>query len=580
MRLRSLLFIPMLLAFVCALGVPGLAQALPGIAVPSSAPVQLPGSAGIRQEGLYMTAPISVDGNPLFRIAIQGAATATQTALIERAQTIQGAIGQLLAVASNGKSAATLYSPGSLEIDVQPAGNQLLLVAIDKTHAAPLPILTVTSSDAQYHKQPAQTLAQSWRTTLQKALVAALLKRQPAEIKRNYNDLLRVGIGMILGTVLLWGLFSLVRRRARVARDEAESSERNVARIQSEGSPEQEHAAGWRERFIAATARAAEPEQRLSVLRSLAAAIVWFGILAWVGAIAWALLLFPQTIPFGQVLIRTAVGIAFIWLVAGLLDRVLDIVIARVSRAYATPMRSASEDETRGALRAPTVARAIGGFKAFALIFVAALATLSQLGIPIGSVVTIGGIAALAITFAAQNLVRDFLNGFLVLLEDQYVVGDYIQIGTWNGIVEQLTLRVVQIRDGRGNLITIPHSSAIQVVNSSRNWSRIDYRVAVDQSANLAQAIALLRSTIEDLAREDAWHETVLDAVEWIGVESISNSGITLRASIKTAPLRQFELRREINARVITAFRDSKVVLGSDPGTPTITLAAASPDPE
>jgi len=570
----------MLLAFVCALEAPGLGQTLPGIAVPSSAPVQLPGSAGIRQEGLYMTAPIDVDGNPLFRIAIQGAATATQTALIERAQTIQSAIGQLLAVASNGKSAATLYSPGSLEIDVQPAGDQLLLVAIDKTHAAPLPILTVTSSDAQYHKQPAQTLAQSWRTTLQKALVAALVKRQPAEIKRNYNDLLRVGIGMILGTVLLWGLLTLVQRRARAARDEAESSERNVARIQSEGSPEQEHASGWHERFIAATARAAEPEQRLSVLRSIAAAIVWFGILAWVGAIAWALLLFPQTIPFGQVLIRTTVGIALIWVVAGLLDRVLDVVIARVSHAYAMPLRSASEDETRSALRAPTVARAIGGFKAFVLIFVAALATLSQLGIPIGSVVTIGGIAALAITFAAQNLVRDFLNGFLVLLEDQYVVGDYIQIGTWNGIVEQLTLRVVQIRDGRGNVITIPHSSAIQVVNSSRNWSRIDYRVAVDQSANLVQAIALLRSTIEDLAREDAWHEAVLDAVEWIGVESISNSGITLRASIKTAPLRQFELRREINARVITAFRDAKVVLGSDPGTPTITLAAASPDPE
>ncbi len=527
-----------------------------------------------------MTAPIGVDGNPLFRVAIQGTSAATQTALIERTQTIQSAIAQLLAVVPSGKTAATVYSPGSLEIDVQPAGNQELLVAIDKTHAVPLAILTVTSSDAQYHKQPAQTLAQSWRTTLQKALVAALVKRQPAEIKRNYNDLLRVGIGMVLGTLLLWGLFTLVKRRARVARDEAESSERNVARIQSEGSPEQEHASGWRERFIAATARAVEPEQRLSVLRSIAAAIVWFGILAWVGAIAWALLLFPQTIPFGQVLIRTSVGIALIWVVAGLLDRVLDIVIARVSRAYAAPLRSASEDETRSALRAPTVARAIGGFKAFLLVFVAALATLSQLGIPIGSVVTIGGIAALAITFAAQNLVRDFLNGFLVLLEDQYVVGDYIQIGTWNGIVEQLTLRVVQIRDGRGNVITIPHSSAIQVVNSSRNWSRIDYRVAVDQSANLVQAIALLRSTIEDLAREDAWHEAVLDAVEWIGVESISNSGITLRASIKTAPLRQFELRREINARVITAFRDSKVVLGSDPGTPTITLAAASPDPE
>ncbi|MHB8147894.1 MAG: mechanosensitive ion channel family protein [Vulcanimicrobiaceae bacterium] len=580
MHLRSLIIVPTFLAFVCALGVPGVAQVLPGIAVPSAAPVQLPGSTGIRQDGLYLTAPISVDGNPLFRIAVQGTTGQSQTALIERSQTIDAAVAQLLATVSNGKTAGTVYSPGSLEIDVQPDADQQLLVAIDKTHTAPLPILTVTSVDAKYHKQTAAALAQSWRATLQSALVAALLKRQPAEIKRNYNDLVLVGIGMLLGTLLLWGLFAFVQQRARFVRAEVESSERTVDRVQSEGSPEQEHASGWRERFIAATVHAAEPEQRLAILRSIAAAIVWSGILGWVGAIAWALLLFPQTIPFGQVLIRTVLGVATIWIVAALLDRVLDVVIGRVSRAYTMPLRSASEDETRGALRAPTVARAIGGFKTFVLIFVAALATLSQLGIPIGSVVTIGGIAALAITFAAQNLVRDFLNGFLVLLEDQYVVGDYIQIGTWNGIVEHLTLRVVQIRDGRGNVITIPHSSAIQVVNSSRNWSRIDYRVAVDQSANLGQAIALLRSTIEDLAREDAWREAVLDAVEWIGVEAVSNSGITLRASIKTAPLRQFELRREINARIITAFRDAKVILGSDPGTPTITLAAASPDPE
>jgi small conductance mechanosensitive channel len=150
-----------------------------------------------------------------------------------------------------------------------------------------------------------------------------------------------------------------------------------------------------------------------------------------------------------------------------------------------------------------------------------------------------------------------------VLFEDQYVVGDYITINAQSGIVENLSLRMAQIRDTGGNLITIPHSSVTSVVNHSRNWSRVDYRVSVDPGADIGKALAAVRYAIGEVAREERWRGMVLDPVEWIGVDGMSRDGIIIRASMKTAPLRQFELRRAINERVHARLLEANIGLGA-----------------
>lgn len=563
-------------ALLCANARIASAQSLPGIAIPSSAPIQLPGALAIQNDGVFTTAPISIDGVALFRIAQQttapGAPLSAALLIAQREQLIESSIGQLLAGVSTGTVVGTVYSPTSLRVVVQPGTDQAVLSAVDATHSDQQSILTVTSVDARYNRQSVKLLAEQWRTQLQTALVAALQKRQPAQIKRNYTDLFHVGWYLVALTLLLWILHALLRRRIRTLDEIVEANARAIDAVQSEGVPDEGELPAWHHRFVLAALRAVKPEQQRALWRNVAALVVLLGVIAWLGTITWALLLFPETMRVGHALFHTSVAIVSIWVGIAVLDRVLDLVIGRIAAAYSTPNVLASEDELRSALRAPTIARAVSGFKTFVLIFAAMLATLAQIGIPIGSVVTIGGIAALAITFAAQNLVRDFLNGFLVLLEDQYVVGDYIEISGWAGVVELLTLRVVQIRDGRGNLITIPHSSAIQVVNASRNWSRIDYRIAIDPTAKLDEALAILRTTIEELGRDAEWRDAVLDPVEWIGVESVALAGLVLRVSIKTAPLRQFDVRREINARIHAAFAKAGIPLGLDPGTSTFTM--------
>ncbi len=291
-------------------------------------------------------------------------------------------------------------------------------------------------------------------------------------------------------------------------------------------------------------------------------------LLIWFGAAAWALLEFPQTAPAGHALMRNVFGVAAIWAVALVIDRALTITVDRLPTLWELRAFGSAEDQQRQLLRAPTIARALGGFKSFVLAFVAGLATMTQIGIPVGSVVTIGGVAAIAISLAAQNLIRDVVSGFLVLIEDQFVVGDFVTINGNRGTVERLTLRMVQVRDATGSLVTISHSAETSVINHSRNWSRVDYEISVDVASNVAFAISLLRQQIADLESDPDWKDAIVEPAEWIGIDAMSRDGAIVRARIKTAPLRQFALRRELNERVIKAFAAAKIGYGA-PVPPT-----------
>ena len=500
----------MLFALVCTRG--ALAQAI----VPGLAPTAAP------HHGVFVSAPIAIDGVVALRVAALASPPPDAMPLTTRVFLIDSAVAQLLATEPD--SSATLYDPDSFKVSVKQEGSEFALVATDKHHASPFPILTVTAQDARFANLTTGELAAQWQQTLQTQLKNALERRQPAEISRGATLLWRVAI--LLAALSLIGvlLFRLLRNR-------------------------------------------------------LAAVIVaWIIALLWFAAITYGLMLFPQTVRYGTAILGASIRVASIWLGAFVLERLFTLGIYQWVRFWAL-IGVPPGHQARYLLRVPTMSRALVGFVRFVIVFVGVLATLSALEIPIASVVTIGGIAALAVGFAAQSLVRDCLNGILVLFEDQYVVGDYIMIGDYNGVVEHLTLRVVQIRDSRGNLITIPHSSVNQVVNSSRNWSRVDYRVAIDPNADPRKAMDVLTATIEALREDPRWKGSIVEPVEWVGLESMSRNGVILRVSVRTAPLRQFDVRREINLRVHDAFVKAGIPLGNDPSAPFVTAPTASLDP-
>jgi len=533
------------------------AQTLAQLTLPSTAPT----ASSIVQNGAFLSAPIVLDGSTLFRIAEQANAPASQLPIALRQSDVQTVLAQLVAMTANGRS--TDYDPQTLRVHIKRSGDLDSLEAVDAKHADPLPIVTVTSVDANFNALSIDSLATEWQTVLQSSLIRALERREPAVERRSLGLVARVAAACAAASLVLWMLTSYLGRLRDAADTEAAARERDVKSQQARVVAGSESLPRARRRFLALSLKNLEPERRARLYRAVAETLVWAGVLAWFALITWAFSLFPQTTPLSDSLSRGTLRVVTTLVATGLLNRVLDIVIARIASASQHRPFANSEDRARLMLRIPTIARALAGFKTFVLVFLAILAILGEIGVPIGSVVTIGGLAAIALSLAAQNFVRDFVNGSLVLFEDHYVVGDYVTINTASGIVEHLSLRMVQIRDAKGDVVTIPHSSVTTVFNQSRNWSRVDYRVPVDPAADVVKAVDVVRSAIETLANEDEWRGVAVLPVESIGIDDLSKDWAIVRASIRTAPLRQFEFRRELNARVLAAFGAANIPLGA-----------------
>jgi small conductance mechanosensitive channel len=530
------------------------------LTLPTAAPG--PAVSGLVVQGLFETAPIVLDGVTLFLLGAPINPPVTQLPIAARVANVQTALTQLLAENGTGKNATTVFDPLTLRVHLKREGDVAVLEAVDAKHMDPLPIVTVTTNDARSNGTNVDALAAQWQSTLQSALVHALGLRQPAAEKRSFRQIINVGIALVVVSLLVFAGLRLVWRE--IEKLEGDLAQRSAtAAAQSPLAPEEPAANKRRRRFFALSLRSLEPARRLTLYSALAETVIWGTLLAWLIAITWSLSLFAETTPLAQSIAHGAFGVATTIVVTGLLNRILDVLIGRAADAWRVRRFGTSDDRARLLLRIPTIARTLSGAKTFVLVFVGVLTIFGQIGVPIGSVVTIGGLAAIALSLAAQNFVRDFLNGFLVLYEDQYVVGDFVTINAFSGSVELLTLRMVQIRDAAGDLITIPHSSVVNVVNQSRNWSRVDYRVPVDPAADVPQALEIVRKQIEALASEGNWTHDIGAPLEWIGIDTLSRDGVILRASIKTAPLRQFELRRQINDRVRTAFAQAGITLGA-----------------
>jgi small conductance mechanosensitive channel len=524
-----------------------------------------PSPSGIVQSGAFFTAPIVIDGRTLFDIVTSTNAPASHEPIAARQSDVQTSLAELLAAAGDGRGSGTEYDPRSLRVHVRrdASGDIESLEAVDAKHSDPLPIVTATSDDAKFNALSVDSLATEWQAILQSALVRALDLRQPAVEHRGMVAVTRVGVALALATIALSFFSAFLWRRASAAAVEAADGAREAdsERERTATTPDEAHRV--RRRFLALAIKNIAPERRARIFSASAESIVWGIVLAWFVATTWALALFPETTPLAGALATASMRVLITLASTALLNRILDVAIARVANASTRRSFANSEDRARLLLRIPTIARALAGFKTFVLAFLAVLAVLGELGVPIGSVVTIGGLAAIALSLAAQNFVRDFVNGSLVLFEDHYVVGDYVTINAASGIVEYLSLRMVQIRDAAGDVVTIPHSSVTTAINQSRRWSRVDYRVPVDPTADVPKAIALVKAAIETLASEEAWVGAATLPIEWIGIDGLSKDWAIVRASVRTAPLRQFEFRRELNARVIAAFVSGNVALGA-----------------
>ena len=204
--------------------------------------------------------------------------------------------------------------------------------------------------------------------------------------------------------------------------------------------------------------------------------------------------------------------------------------------------------------RATTLTRVV---KSCAYVFIMAVAImliLSELKIDIKPIIAAAGIGGIALGFGAQNLVKDYISGFFLLLEDQVRVGDVVQINQTSGLVEDIRLRVLMLRDLSGNLHIIPHGNINEVTNMTHTYSYCLFDFSVDYNQDVEKVMAAIRDTAEQLRKDPAFKDDILEPVEIFGLERLDPSGIVIRGRIKTRPVRQWRVARELNLRIKNCF--------------------------
>jgi moderate conductance mechanosensitive channel len=213
----------------------------------------------------------------------------------------------------------------------------------------------------------------------------------------------------------------------------------------------------------------------------------------------------------------------------------------------------------RRAQRARTIGSVLRSISSTVILTVGAIMVLAEFGVALAPILASAGIVGVAVGFGAQNLVRDFLSGMFMLLEDQYGVGDIIDAGEASGVVEAVGLRITTLRDHQGTVWYVRNGEILRVGNKSQGYAVAVIDLPLAHTADIPSASAIVeRVTTERIAEKDL-ADSVLEPPELLGVERVGPEGVTLRLTVKVKPGEQFAVQRALNATIADAFEDAKV---------------------
>lgn len=264
--------------------------------------------------------------------------------------------------------------------------------------------------------------------------------------------------------------------------------------------------------------------------------------------------------------LRTIALVIGALIVRYLLHRVIDRLVRRAERAE-PPQRVLGSTQAarivfgstgiyseRRTLRSRTLGSLAKSVITAVIGAVTIVMVLDVLGYPIGPLIASAGIAGVALGFGAQNLVKDFLAGVMMLLEDQYGVGDVIDMGEATGLVEQVGLRVTRLRGVDGTVWYVRNGEVVRIGNSSQDWARAVLDVGVGYGEDPARVRQLLGEVSHELAEDLEWGQLILEEPEVWGVEDLAADGVVVRLVVKTRPLKQWEVARQLRERIKVRF--------------------------
>jgi small-conductance mechanosensitive channel len=274
------------------------------------------------------------------------------------------------------------------------------------------------------------------------------------------------------------------------------------------------------------------------------------------------------------------VAIALVAVIAFVATRVSRRLVARLADRLKTGADPGAATTLRRNQRADTTAAVLRSTVAVVIWTVAVITILGDLGVELAPLLAGAGVAGVALGFGAQTVVRDFLAGTFMLLEDQFGVGDVIEVGTTgtavSGAVESVTLRVTRIRDVEGTLWSVPNGEIRRVGNKAQRWARAVLDLALAPDTVVADATGVIARLASELRADPAWHARIPTEPEVWGVEHLEGDRVVIRLVVRTLPLAQWDVARELRARLKLAFEAAGIELAV---AQLITTRAGRPTP-
>ncbi len=539
------------LALVCLLI--GIAIAL--IASPTQA--QTPNNLSLigRNQRIFMIgdieyADVRLDGVSLFQVASQDLAP-LQPGLEENLSPLQRRVrrveGTLNQIVDNG------FNPKTLEVRPAILNNLTVITASDYGNLPRQVIVTVTEIDAQIVPSTVEALAQHWSEIIRQSLIEAWKERQPQARRQQLINVGKISMGtIVLTSLLLWWLESLKRHFKNLKKVFKEQSS------QLTGEKQDSQALNP----VGAFYEEVNLQKNLTLNMLLQRVDQISLILLWFVAVAAGLYIFPETRLGARSLIAIPLKIFIIWLVLTIVSNLIVLYVNHRLKEWVDEGSVVSDNPERRILRAPTLLEVSRGVITFSFWVLGVIWFFAWMGFFVSSFLTGAGLIGAILTFAFQNLLKDWINGFLIIIEDQYAVGDMIEFQGAIAIVEKMNLRSSQVRfPSDGRFTTIPHNQILVAHNLTKDWARVNFLIEIGYDTEPNTVMSVMENVAREMAHEAQWREDIINPVVMIGVNRLSERGMEIVMRIQVKRLRQFEIDREFRKRLKLALDEKAIAI-------------------
>ncbi len=498
---------------------------------------------------------ITLDGRKLFQIAVENTANTDSSEehnqIQKRVKIIEKTLNIIIEMG---------FQPESLSVSVMSLNNQTVIIAQDEGQLSRQVILTVTKPDAQLAQKPIPELAQEWTEIIQKNLINAWKERLSGSRKQSTIKAAKIAIGMLTASLIITGIQKLLKRRYQ---DIKKQSTKDLELHNSYLSDQFFSAFSIPLSFAKSLKRKLNLERRLDVILLLQRLLQMGQALVWIGSIALILGLFPETRAQGKWFFSLPLQIIVIWICVTLANQIAHVLINKYIKEWVEQSSAIQTDSQRLFLRAPTISGILKGISNFISVVIALIWFLAWQQVSLGSALAGAGVFGAALSLIFQSLIKDWINGILIIFEDQYGVGDVVKLNETTGFVENMSLRVTQLRSDGGRLSTVPHSQVATVHNLTKDWSRIDFRIQIAYEADVTHAMHIMKDVAEAMHQDAQWHDDILEPTVLIGVEQLNHTGSQILMWIKTKRLRQADVEREYRRRLKQAFDEKSIQIGT-----------------